>query len=233
MLKRSTSILLTMSIVGCGILKKKNSDDDQPAPSSPAPKSDSSNPQSQGQTTSGNQQNAPANPAPQVSALDQFKSNIQGQWKTACASSSGGSSKTTSIKIDSASISLTSSQYVDGSCATRKFAMRYSGPYSVGAAAVTKTGGYNMSYQFDSYYVTLYSADAVLSFNLLGQCGMSDWTLGVEKKITSNMPDCSIASAASSVLASPFNQVMVQSNSSLNVYDTDASSTASYIMQKQ
>jgi hypothetical protein len=232
MLKCSTSILLAMSIVGCGILKKKSSDD-QPSANAPAP-----NPESQG-PDAGDDQKKPegtGTPAPQVkiSAADQFKANIQGQWKTSCASSSDRSSKITNFLIEGSSMSVTSGIYTDGSCRNAKFALRYNGPYSVTAPATTKTGGYNMSYQFNSFYMTLYSADTVLSFNLLGLCGMSDWTLGVEKKLSSSMPDCSLAKdAEDGVLASPFNTVMVQSNSALSEYDTDASSAATYVMQKQ
>jgi hypothetical protein len=237
MLKRSLSILLALIISSCGVFKKK-SDDDQPAVNSQASNTESSGKsQSEVPETKKNSEetgNKDAKKVETVNITDQFKSSIQGKWITNCKAKDSGS-KTTLFDINNLSFSFISTNFKNTSCSVGYFAIRYAGTLSVGAPAVAKSGGVNTSYKFSEIFMTLNDHSAVFAFNLSSKCGISNWALGVEKRISGTMPNCDLAAdPEKTILTEVFNSVFVQTGSTLTIYSEDkADKLPEFILNKQ
>ncbi len=217
----TTSVLLAMIIASCGV-KKSDSDDKPTAGSPPGTKTDS--PSSEGSAQSQN---------------SDFAAKIKGVWNDSCepdTSTSKPKSSMDQLDIMGSNISLISKSYSDSACKTVAFATRYVGTYEIKEASKTKSGGYQVPFKFDSFYLTFFSEEFALTANLAGTnglCGFKDWKVGVEKKLSSSMPNCEVAKSGESTLGQKYDSVMVPTETSLKVYDNDSSIDPIFDTKKQ
>lgn len=173
----------------------------------------------------------------QKSTVDanQFMQNISGIWRGPCilSQSEEPSSKAVTIAISGKQISYTVHTYNDVSCKEPRNNIRYAGSILPIQKSQNIAGNaYMVETKYNQSFLTEFEEEGVAFYNdsALSLCGFTDWTVGIEKEISTNMPRCGIAfNAAESMMKSPFHPTIVISNNTLHYYDSDTRKSPSFV----